>query len=89
MRNNVACIRRRKRQRDAAIRDYRAIAARLGLKLEAVRGIRPEVFQDAVALLHEARDVLPPDVVGYVNSASPANGIFIVVGNASGSVSQS
>ncbi|KKM04854.1 hypothetical protein LCGC14_1760040 [marine sediment metagenome] len=82
LKNNINRTRRRKQERDAVMSEYRSIAAGLGLQLISVHGLRLEVFQDAVDLLLEASDILPPDANALVKSASPENGVFIVVRNA-------
>lgn len=80
--NNISRIKRRKRERDAVMKEYRSIAAQLGLRLVVAHGLRRETFQYAVDLLHEARGILPPDANALVKSASPENGVFITVRNA-------
>jgi len=79
--NNISRIRRRKLERDAALRDYHALASELGLKLISVRGVRPEVWSDAVDLLNEARGLLPKLTNIMVYSASPETGIYITAAN--------
>ena len=85
---SVSRIRRRKLERDAALRDYRALASELNLELINVQGIRPEIFYDAVELLHEARELLPADPDAIVFSQSPETGVYIAVANRSAGASK-
>jgi len=82
--NNLSRIRRRKLERNATLRDYHALASELGLKLISVRGVRPEVWNDAVKLLNEARELLPRMTSIMVYSASPETGIYITAANSGG-----
>jgi len=79
--NNMSRIRRRKLERDAALRDYRALASELGLRLISVHGVCPEVWDDAVELLHEARELLPRMTRLVVYSKSPETDVYITTTN--------
>lgn len=79
--NNISRLRRRKMERDAALKDFTALASELNLQLIEVRGLRPEIMYDAADLLAEAREILPPDYPGFVYSTSPETGLYVVVSN--------
>ena len=80
--NNISRLRRRKSERDAVQKDFKALATELNLKLIEVRGLRPEIMYDAVDLLAEARALLPDGYPGFVYSTSPETGLYITVCNA-------
>jgi len=81
LQNNMNRIRRRKLERDAALKDCHALASELGLTLIDVEGVRPEVFYDAVVLLQSIRDCLPPNTDAITVGVSPDTGVCITAVN--------
>ena len=84
--NNINRLRRRKLEREAALKDFTALATELNLEMVEVRGLRPEIMYDAVDLITEARAILPSGYPGFVYSTSPETGLYFVVRNAKSQV---
>lgn len=81
VKKSISRIKRRKRERAAALKEFTELAADLNIQLLEVHGIRPEVMEDAFELLMEARASLRGNANAVVQSASPVTGIYITVAN--------
>jgi len=82
VKNNISRIRRRKQEREAALKDFTELAADLNLEILDMRGVKPETFPDAIELLMEARASLRDNPNIVVQSMSPVTGVYLTLANA-------
>ena len=81
MQNKASRTKRRKLERDAALKDCHALASKLGMNLIEVEGVRPEIFDVVVAVLTGIREDLPPDTNSITIGGCPDLGLEIMAVN--------